>query len=457
MRTDEAQTPLEVRPSPPEPTRLNRRAGVAAFIVLGLLMGAIVYGVSTRQGVQMRSGEEDKRAESATNAGKEIASRIGDGNLTERPDREARPPAPAPLAPPPTPEPVAQVQEAAEMTPEERLREEAWEREQAAKRAPTPTAKAGIGGTPGAAASADPVQAILGALAGASGAAGASGGLPAGVQLPNLNAGAGAAGAGVGAVGPGSIAATLAALTNNATGAGQGDGYREQNNQSGKMQFNNAAQAMDDHYLKASRNAALSPYEVKAGWDIPAVLDQGVNSDLPGEMHALVRENVYDSSSGRFLLIPKGTRVLGIYNSNLSFGQERVQVIWNRLIFPDGSSISLGNMIGQDSSGLAGFNDRVNNHWGRVITGAVLSSLFSAGYQLSQKNRDDFGGSNMRSGDIAAASVGMQVSQVGARLTERNLNIQPTLEIRPGYRFNIRVNKDMLFGGPYSPMAPLTN
>ena len=87
----------------------------------------------------------------------------------------------------------------------------------------------------------------------------------------------------------------------------------------------------------------------------------------------------------------------------------------------------------------------------------MLSSLFSAGYQLSQKNRDNFSGNGVRSGDIAAASVGLQVSQVGSRLTERNLNIQPTLEIRPGYRFNIRVNKDMLFGGPYAPMAPLSN
>ena len=140
MPTD-AQTPLEVRPAPPEPTRLNRRAGVAAFMVLGLLMAAIVYGVSTRQGVNMRGKEEQTRAESATNAGREIASRIGEGNLTERPtDRESRPPAPIPMASAPAPAPVAQAQEPTEMSPEERLREEAWAREQAAKLASTPIA-----------------------------------------------------------------------------------------------------------------------------------------------------------------------------------------------------------------------------------------------------------------------------------------------------------------------------
>ncbi len=455
MPTD-AQTPLEVRPAPPEPTRLNRRAGVAAFMVLGLLMAAIVYGVSTRQGVNMRGKEEQTRAESATNAGREIASRIGEGNLTERPtDRESRPPAPITVATAPAAAPVAQAQEPTEMSPEERLREEAWAREQAAKLASTTIAKAGSNplGAVGTGAGADPLNALLGALA-TGGQAGRSG-APA---AAGLGGGGGLSGGAGGGVAPGSLAATLAAITGAAGGGGSpGEGFREQNNQSGKMEFNNAAQAMDDVYLKASRNAALSPYEVKAGWDIPAVLDQGVNSDLPGEMHALVRENVYDSSSGQFLLIPKGTRALGVYNSNVSFGQERVQVVWNRLIFPDGSSISLGNMVGQDKSGLAGFNDRVNNHWGRVIAGAVLSSLFSAGYQLSQKNRDNFSGNGVRSGDIAAASVGLQVSQVGSRLTERNLNIQPTLEIRPGYRFNIRVNKDMLFGGPYAPMAPLSN
>ena len=456
MPTD-AQTPLEVRPAPPEPTRLNRRAGVAAFMVLGLLMAAIVYGVSTRQGVNMRGKEEQTRAESATNAGREIASRIGEGNLTERPtDRESRPPAPIPMASAPAPAPVAQAQEPTEMSPEERLREEAWAREQAAKLASTPIAKAGNSnplGAVGTGTGSDPLNALLGALA-----TGGQAGRPGAPNAAGLGGGGGWPGRAGGGVAPGSLAATLAAITGAAGGGGSpGEGFREQNNQSGKMEFNNAAQAMDDVYLKASRNAALSPYEVKAGWDIPAVLDQGVNSDLPGEMHALVRENVYDSSSGQFLLIPKGTRALGVYNSNVSFGQERVQVVWNRLIFPDGSSISLGNMVGQDKSGLAGFNDRVNNHWGRVIAGAVLSSLFSAGYQLSQKNRDNFSGNGVRSGDIAAASVGLQVSQVGSRLTERNLNIQPTLEIRPGYRFNIRVNKDMLFGGPYAPMAPLSN
>lgn len=441
MSTEAIQhTPLEMRPAPPEPTRLNRRAGFAALLVLSLLLGAIAYGVATRQGVGLRATQQERDAESATNAGKEIASRIGEGNLSQKPETEQRtPPLRAEASITPT---TAQT---TEMSPEERLREEAWARELAAQRAGTPIGKKPEDAT----ATSNPMTALLSAAAANPGAAATAGGN----MLTGLAQLAGGAGvpAGVNANG---LAAALASVTGMA-GGGAGDGYKAQNDQAGKLQFNNAGQAMQDNYLKASRNAALSPYEVKAGWDIPAVLDQGVNSDLPGEMHAVVRENVYDTGTGRHLLIPKGSRVLGYYNSNLSFGQERVQVVWHRIIFPDASSINLGTMVGQDASGYAGFHDQVNNHWGRIIGGAVLSSLFSAGYQISQRPRDNID-KGLSSADIAAAAVGMQVSQVGARLTDRNLAIQPTLEIRPGYRFNIRVNKDMLFAGPYKDLPPLS-
>lgn len=446
MQTDNPQaTPLEIRPAPPEPTRLNRRAGLAALFVLSLLMGAIVYGVATRQGVGLRMSERDSGAEAATNTGKEIASRVGEGNLSIKPEREQRDP--SPLATP-TPVGPAVATEATVLSPEERLREEAWAREVAAQRAGTPIGKKPDQGGAGGGSASNPLLALLAMAAGQPGAAQAG-------PAAGLGAPVGAPGGAAGSTNQNGLATLLASLTG-AGGTGTTDGFKEQNDQTGKAQFNNAAQAMQDNYLKASRNAALSPYEVKAGWDIPAVLDQGVNSDLPGEMHAVVRENVFDTATGRHLLVPKGSRVLGYYNSNVSFGQERVQVVWHRIIFPDASSINLGTMVGQDQSGYAGFKDRVNNHWGRIIAGAVLSSLFSAGYQISQKSRDNQSNTGLSSADIAAASVGMQVSQVGSRLTERNLNIQPTLEIRPGYRFNIRVNKDMLFAGPYKDLPPLS-
>ena len=418
MQTEAMEpTPLEIRPAPPEPTRLNRRAGFAALLVLGLLLGAIVYGVATRQGASLRMSEQERGAESATSAGKEIASRIGEGNLTVKPETEPRSPAPPALRAD-TQSTLSTVQ-STEMSAEERLREEAWAREVAAQRADTAIGKKPEVAAAGAAS--NPPNALLAAAAAKPG--------PAATAGSNMLAGLAhlAGGAGAPAVAnPNALAAVLASVSGGLTGGVGGDGYKAQNDQAGKVQFNNATQATQENYLKASRNAALSPYEVKAGWDIPAVLDQGVNSDLPGEMHAVVRENVFDTGSGRHLLIPKGSRVLGYYNTNLSFGQERVQVVWHRIIFPDASSINLGTMVGQDASGYAGFQDQVNNHWGRVIGGAVLSSLFSAGFQISQRPRDN-ANQGLTSAEIAAAAVGMQVSQVGARLADRNLN-------RPGNR-----------------------
>ena len=111
-------------------------------------------------------------------------------------------------------------------------------------------------------------------------------------------------------------------------------------------------------YLKSTRNAPISQYEIKAGWEIPAAMEQGLNSDLPGEVKALVTSNVYDTATGRYVLIPQGARLVGEYNSQLGYGQEGLQVIWNRIIYPDGSSLDLGGMLGQDAHGLSGFRDK---------------------------------------------------------------------------------------------------
>jgi type IV secretion system protein VirB10 len=141
------------------------------------------------------------------------------------------------------------------------------------------------------------------------------------------------------------------------------------------------------NYLDAVRTKAVTRYEVKAGWDIPATLEQAVNSDLPGELKALVRENVYDTATGRYLLIPQGSRVVGTYDAHVAYGQSRVQVIWNRLIFPDGSSINLSGMVGQDAQGASGFHDKVDHHYARMFGMALLTSAFSAGIQMTQGNQ----------------------------------------------------------------------
>ena len=200
-----------------------------------------------------------------------------------------------------------------------------------------------------------------------------------------------------------------------------------------------------------ARTAALGKYEVKSGWLIPAVLEQELNSDLPGMIRALVRENVYDSVTGQYLLIPAGSTLIGMYNSHVGYGQDALQAVWNRIIFPDGSSLRLGAFEGDDSQGAAGYRDQVDNHWARLFSGALLTSLFAMGVQLSQGQNSSVLQSQSV-GQQAGAAVGQQVGQLGVEVTRRNLNIQPTIRIRPGYRFFVRVEKDILFKGPYTPM-----
>jgi type IV secretion system protein VirB10 len=195
-------------------------------------------------------------------------------------------------------------------------------------------------------------------------------------------------------------------------------------------------------YLKHTREQALSEYEIKAGFFIPGIMISGINSDLPGLLVGQVRQNVYDSATGRHLLIPAGARLVGTYDSAVSGGQESVLVAWNRVIYPDGSSLFLDTMPGADQLGIAGFKDQVNNHYLRTFGQAFMLSLFSAGMQLSQPRGAVAGTYNAQ--QIGAAALGQQMAQLGMQLARRNLNMQPTLEIRPGYTFNIMVNKDII-------------
>jgi type IV secretion system protein VirB10 len=206
----------------------------------------------------------------------------------------------------------------------------------------------------------------------------------------------------------------------------------------------------DATYLAATRTMPLAQYEIKAGWDIPATLEQVVNTDLPGEIRALVRENVYDTKTGRSLLIPQGSRVLGKYDSHVAYGQSRVQVIWTRLIYPDGSSIDLGAMLGQDAAGGAGFHDKVNNHYVRMFSMALLTSAFSAGIQLSQNTGSTSTTATPTASQTATQALGQQMGELGIEIARKNMNIQPTITVPIGYRFNVRVSRDIVFEKPYS-------
>ncbi|WP_428561439.1 MAG: TrbI/VirB10 family protein [Solidesulfovibrio sp. DCME] len=197
------------------------------------------------------------------------------------------------------------------------------------------------------------------------------------------------------------------------------------------------------------------PFEVKTGTVIPGVMITGINSDLPGSIIAQVSQNVFDTATGRYLIIPQGAKLFGVYDSRVIYGQSRVLVAWNRIIFPDGSAITLGAMPGADMSGYAGFNDEVNNHYLRVFGSAVLMSLISGSNafamdSLNVKGNTSSGVPSMQ--DEMASALASQLGQTTTKLLEKNLNIKPTLEIRPGYQFNIIVTKDMVMKAPYVPL-----
>jgi type IV secretion system protein VirB10 len=214
------------------------------------------------------------------------------------------------------------------------------------------------------------------------------------------------------------------------------------NNQDEKQAFLKKVDS-DDDYLKNFKKDPRSPYEVKAGSYIPAALITGINSDLPGNVNAQVTENVYDTLTGNYLLIPQGAKLVGEYNSNLTFGQMRVQVVWNRIIFPDGKSIDLEKMQGVDIAGYTGFQDKVDNHYLRIYGNAVLLSLMGAGYDILNQNAEQQQGyENPR--DIVAANVGQKLSDVSGQTLEKNMDVQPTVIIDPGYKFKIIVMKDMV-------------
>jgi type IV secretory pathway VirB10-like protein len=237
-----------------------------------------------------------------------------------------------------------------------------------------------------------------------------------------------------------------------AAGGGSEDDANKQANKAGFLR-DSRAPGSEPQVVLASRVLPVTNYEIKAGWDIPATLEQGINSDLPGEVRGVVRENVYDTVTGRYLLIPQGARVIGHYNSVIAYGQNGIQVVWTRLIFPDGTSIQLGGLNGQDVRGLAGFRDKVDNHYLRLIGDVLMSSLFSAGIEIGANGGTTSNNTNELSPQsIAAAATAEQLGQFGMEVARRDMNRQPTVTIPIGYRFNVRVQKDLVFTAPYYPV-----
>jgi len=444
----ESPSGLDLNPSPPPTARISKKVGLVAIGIVLLVGTMVVYGLYTRKEQQAvkRQAAEEKRPEPARIAGDQVVREIAPPAVANAASTPAMPNGvgsskDGALSAEPTLRPpsiayrdgpglrngrgsgntmAGYASNDGELTPEERLRLAAFREEQQAMASPTVIrSTTPLLGTSASSIGSDPFQQYgqLGSLLGSLAKQNSSGqDSPTGVPVQTTSA------------------------SDGPNGQSQKESFLEKTR----------GHAIDS-YLKSTRTKPLSQYEVKAGWDIPAILEQAIDSDLPGEVKALVRSNVYDTASGKYLLIPQGARLVGVYNSVISYGQGRVQVVWTRIIFPDGSSIDLDGMNGHDDQGRTGFHDQVDNHYARLAGFAVLTSAMAAGLGLAQRQNTSLL-TTPTVGQTASSAVGQQLAELGAEVTRKNLNIQPTIKIREGYRFTVRVNRDMLFDAPYQPV-----
>ncbi|QPF90807.1 TrbI/VirB10 family protein [Bradyrhizobium commune] len=219
------------------------------------------------------------------------------------------------------------------------------------------------------------------------------------------------------------------------------DAGSAQNMQDRKTAFLNAS--TDKRTVSPDRlEAKASPYVVQAGTVIPAALITGIRSDLPGQVTAQVTDAVYDSPSGKYLLVPQGAKLIGQYDSSVAFGQSRILLVWTRIIMSDGTSIVLERQPGADTGGYAGLEDEVDNHWGMLFKAAVLSTLLSVGAEAGTSQNENNLIQAIRSG------ASNSISQTGQQIVQRQLNIQPTLTIRPGFPVRVIVTRDLVLA-PY--------
>lgn len=215
------------------------------------------------------------------------------------------------------------------------------------------------------------------------------------------------------------------------------DPEADQNNQQRKLDFLKERDTGGIYNPHALQTPA-SPYQVMAGSVIPASLITGINSDLPGLVVAQVTENVYDTVTGSTLLIPQGSRLIGVYDSVVAFGQSRALLIWQRILLPDGSSIEIDNLPATDVAGYAGLEDEVDYHTWRLLKGIALATLLGVGTELSLGPDES---------DLVRAireSTQQNVNRAGQRITEKNLNIQPTITVRPGWPLRVIVHRDLV-------------
>lgn len=211
--------------------------------------------------------------------------------------------------------------------------------------------------------------------------------------------------------------------------------------------LSNYAGAKDRWKTNTFLEKPVTPYIIRTGWVIPCILLSAMESELPGFITAQVAQDVYDTPTGRHLLIPKGSKTIGEYSSAIAYGQSRIFIAWERIIYPDGSALDIGAMPGVDGQGESGFHDTVDNHYLRVFGSALLMSAITGGIALSQPNYQNQSAPNASS--TLSSALGQSLGQATSQLLEKNLSIPPTLKIRQGYRFNITCVKDLTFAKPY--------
>lgn len=238
------------------------------------------------------------------------------------------------------------------------------------------------------------------------------------------------------------VQAEVAAAVQNQSGEKQ-ENSQDQNGQKNKMSFVKDTK-LEKIYNSGQLQRNVSKYQVGMGTIIPSVLITGVNSDLPGMIIGQVSQNVYDSQTGKYLLIPQGTKLIGQYDSQTTYAQTRALVVWQRLIFPNGTSISIDNMQGVDQAGYSGLHDKVKSHFGRVIWSALIGGAMTAGVATATDVKDS---DSFRSNAGAAAAD--NISSAVDKVVDKNLNIQPTIIIRPGQKFNVLVSADLVLQ-PYT-------
>ncbi len=227
----------------------------------------------------------------------------------------------------------------------------------------------------------------------------------------------------------------------------------ENNDQQDKEDFLSSRAARDGSWQLPYERVPGKPFELKTGSVISGIMISGINSDLPGQIIGQVSRNIYDTATGQHLLIPQGSRMIGVYDSRVAMGQSRVLVAWNRIIFPDGSSITLGIMPGTDVGGYAGYSGDVDNHYLRIFGSSAIMSIISGGmaFAMDSFNKGSSSRENPSLQDELGSALSSQLGQSTLSLLQNNMSIKPAISTEPGKRFNMVVTKDIVFARPYKP------